>query len=85
MIGPGKGAVGVPTEPFDRAKMELKVWVVKEPRRARPVVSDVLLFSLLDMLAVKVVGTLVILSCGSRGVIGADVEVNVPLLREFFE
>lgn len=55
VIGPGNGAVGPPAVLFDRAKIELKVWVVKEPRRARPADSadSEELFSLLDMLKRK--------------------------------
>lgn len=45
-IGPGKGAVGPPVL-LDRPKMELKVWVVKEPRRFW--VAEGGVFSLLDM------------------------------------
>lgn len=33
VIGPGKGAVGVPDVLLDRPKMLLNVWEVKEPRR----------------------------------------------------
>jgi hypothetical protein len=51
VIGPGKGAVGAPDVLFDRPKMLLKVWVVKEPRRARGEESGEV-FSLLDMLMV---------------------------------
>lgn len=50
VIGPGNGAVGAPDVVLDRPKMLLKVWVVKEPRRARVEVSE-LGFSLLDMMA----------------------------------
>lgn len=52
VIGPGNGAVGAPAVLLDRAKMELNVWVVKEPRRARPEDSadSEELFSLLDIL-----------------------------------
>jgi hypothetical protein len=45
-IGPGKGAVGWPVL-FDRPKMELNVWVVKEPRRF--CVAEGGVFSVLDM------------------------------------
>jgi len=51
VIGPGKGAVGAPDVLFDRPKMLLKVWVVKEPRRGRGEESGEV-FSLLDMLMV---------------------------------
>jgi len=59
VIGPGNGAVGAPAVLLDRAKMELNVWVVKEPRRARPEDSadSEELFSLLDILKEKAEGT----------------------------
>jgi len=50
VMGPGKGAVGPPDVLFDRPNMLLKVWLVKEPRRARVEVSE-LEVSLLDMVA----------------------------------
>jgi hypothetical protein len=50
-IGPGNGPVGPPVL-LDRPKMELKVWVVKEPRRFWGPVGGV--FSLLaDMVRAK--------------------------------
>lgn len=55
VIGPGNGAVGAPDVLFDRPKMLLKVWVVKEPRRARVEGSDGELLSLFDMLMVGMV------------------------------
>lgn len=53
VIGPGNGAVG-PEALLDRAKIELKAWVVKEPRRGRADPSFWLfsLLSLLDILAI---------------------------------
>ena len=47
VIGPGNGEVG-PDVLLDRPKMLLKVWVVKEPRRARMSVG--VLSLLLDIL-----------------------------------
>jgi len=49
VIGVGNGAVGAPEVLLDLPNMLLKVWVVKEPRRAR-VGGSLGLFSLLDML-----------------------------------
>lgn len=46
----GNGAVGLPAMLFDRPKMLLKVWVVKEPRRARVAGSVGMLSLLLAML-----------------------------------
>lgn len=50
VIGPGNGADGPPVVLFERPKMELKAWVVTEPRRfwlEAPVGE----LSLLDMVA----------------------------------
>jgi hypothetical protein len=49
VIGPGNGEVGPPDVLLDRPKMLLKVWVVKEPRRAWVSVGGVLSL-LLDIL-----------------------------------
>jgi len=57
VIGPGNGAVGAPEVLFDRPKILLKVWVVKEPRRGREADSlGGLLFSLLLAMLVVVNG-----------------------------